>query len=326
MRRVLHTAAALGLAAFIGLTVPAQSVRAAEPLNATLKYGIVVDHPNITLGDVLDNTGEAAGLVIARAPTPGDTLALDPRAVMIIAARQNVRWMPPANIYRINVERASRIVPASMLQEEIALSLAALAPERELEISLSTRNMLHVATDQDPTVEVESIDYDSRTGRFTAIVSAPAGDPTSPRTRISGRAWAMIDVPVLSRSVRPGEEITDSDIGWIRMREEQVRRQNVQDPGELIGMSPKRMIAPNRAVRLSDLQAPVMVGKNDTVTMIFRSGGLTLTATGRALEAGGRNEVIRVMNDRSKMTVDARIVAPGRVDVGAGTPRVSALN
>lgn len=326
MRRVLRTIAALGLATAT-LVASAFAATAADlPLQATLKYGIVVDHANITLGDVLEGTGKAAGLVIARAPVPGDTVALDPRAVMIIAARQGVQWLPPSNIYRINVERASRIIPATMLQAEIELALAALSPDRELEIQMGTRTALHIGTDKEPTLSVDSINFDSHSGRFTAIVSAPANDPTGMRQTIHGRAWAMVEVPVLTRPVRPGAEITDADIGWLRMREDQVRRHYVLDAGELVGMSPKRVVAINRVVRHSDLQAPVMVGKGDTVTMVFRSGGLTLTATGRALEAGGRSEVIRVMNDRSRMTVDARIVAPGHVDVGPASPRISALN
>ena len=53
------------------------------------------------------------------------------------------------------------------------------------------------------------------------------------------------------------------------------------------------------------------------VTMMFRSWSLVLTASGGALEAGSTGVFITVRNTQTKMTVDARILGPNRVEVAA---------
>ncbi len=68
-----------------------------------------------------------------------------------------------------------------------------------------------------------------------------------------------------------------------------------------------------------------MISKGDIVTMQFRSGGLTLTASGRAAEDGGRNATIRIINERSRLTIEGRVIAPGQVVVGEVLPRLSRL-
>jgi flagella basal body P-ring formation protein FlgA len=53
--------------------------------------------------------------------------------------------------------------------------------------------------------------------------------------------------------------------------------------------------------------------------MVLASPGLTLSATGRAIEAGGEGEVIQVMNVQSRKTVPATIVGHNQVQVSSRT-------
>lgn len=312
----------------VALLVPA-SADAAKPKieDAQLRYDIAVEGPVIMLSDLLIGSERAESIQVARAPSPGASLALNPVAIGRLAARYRIRWSAPIGLKRIVVRRASNVVDSALVQSEIEMALADIAPNEDLEVDFRGRaTSLHVATDVEPTIAVESLDYDRRTGRFTALVSVPADDPTAERHRISGRAWRMVEVPVLSERLNPGSEIQEHHLSWQRMRADKVRRQTVTDAGELLGMSPKRTVAPNRPIRSNDLQRPVMIDKGDVVTMVFRAGGLTLTASGRAVESGGRNGVIRVLNERSRLTVEARIVAPGQVVVGEAMPRLSQLS
>lgn len=324
MNRVLARLIAAG--AFVAGLALSTAAIATEPMMATLKQGIIIDRPVITLTDLLDGAEQAGDLVVAHAPAPGERLALNPIAIARIAASRGVRWMPPAGMHRITVTRASRIVPMADIMAEVELALSTQTNGEDLQIELAGhQSTLHVATDKLPTVEVISLDYAPRTGRFTAIVSSPASDPSAQRERLHGRAWVMTEVPVLTHPVRPGDEISHDDISWQRVRQDHVRRQTVVNVNELVGMSPKRHIAANRLIRVSDLQTPVMVSKGAAVTMVYRHGGLLLTASGRAMENGGRNDVIRVMNDRSRLTIEARVAAPGQVNVIPASTRLSQL-
>lgn len=310
------------------LLIPATADAASRDIeDATLRYDIMVQDNVIRLSDILEGSPRAEKINVARAPRPGATVALNPTAILRIAARYRIRWNAPAGLKRIIVRRSSNIVDAAILMDEVEMALSDIAPDDDLDIQFNGRSAeIHVGLNDEPTVKVESIDYDRRSGRFTALVSAPAGDPGAERRRVTGRAWRMVEVPVLSERVRAGTEIEPQHVSWRRVRADRVRRQTISDIGELIGMAPKRSIAINRPVRHSDLRTPVMVSKGDTVTMVFRRGGMTLTASGRAVEDGARNKMIRVINERSRLTVEARVEGPGRVVVGDTFRQLSQLS
>ncbi|WP_044559263.1 flagellar basal body P-ring formation chaperone FlgA, partial [Azospirillum sp. B4] len=59
----------------------------------------------------------------------------------------------------------------------------------------------------------------------------------------------------------------------------------------------------------------VVVSRGALVTMMLRSGNMTLTVQGRAQTEGGINEIIRVTNTASNRTIDARVAGPDLVMV-----------
>lgn len=309
------------------LLLPSVSIAAKAPIEeATLKYDITIEGPTIMLSDVLSGSERASKISVAQAPRPGQSISLNPVAVYRLAVRHRIRWIPPQGIERIPVRRSSRIVDAVLLRDEIAMALADAAPDHDLEIQFAgSRATIHIASDADTSINVESLEYDARSGRFAAIVAAPANDPAAPRHRVMGRAWRMMEIPVLAQRITPGHEIEARDINYKRVRADRVRSQTVQDASEMIGMSLKRNLAPQRPIRRNDLRRPVMIAKGDIVTMQFRAGGLVLTAAGRAVEDGGRNATIRIRNERSRLTIEGRIIAPGQVVVGEPMPQLSQL-
>lgn len=84
---------------------------------------------------------------------------------------------------------------------------------------------------------------------------------------------------------------------------------------EMIGLELRRTVYAGHPVFPADLGPPTFVKRNDVVTMRFRSSALGLRTLGRALGSGGSGEVIDVMNLDSRISVRARIVAPGQVEI-----------
>ena len=83
-----------------------------------------------------------------------------------------------------------------------------------------------------------------------------------------------------------------------------------------VGLEVKTTIYAGRPLRPEDIGAPALVDRNQIVSLIFKSGSLTIAAEGRALQRGAEGDVIRVMNLESKSTVSGRITPDGRVTVG----------
>ena len=83
------------------------------------------------------------------------------------------------------------------------------------------------------------------------------------------------------------------------------------DPSEAIGREARITIYAGHPLRPEDLGPPTLVDRNQRVTLLYRSGALTISAEGRALARGGAGDEIRVMNTATKTTVVATISETG---------------
>jgi len=83
------------------------------------------------------------------------------------------------------------------------------------------------------------------------------------------------------------------------------------DPREAIGLETRVAIYPGHPISAGDLGPPAIIERNQTISLTFRHGALTIQAEGRALDRGGVGDAIRVMNTSSKATVIATIGADG---------------
>ena len=73
-------------------------------------------------------------------------------------------------------------------------------------------------------------------------------------------------------------------------------------------------------LRNGDLQRPEIVARGDIVTIVYEIPGMALSLRGRANEAGAQGDVVSVTNPQSKRTLQATVVAPGKVAVFAAIP------
>lgn len=159
---------------------------------------------------------------------------------------------------------------------------------------------------------VENLYYSPVQGRFAAEIVVTGSQVRLP---VSGRAFGVVQIPVLSRRVLPGDIIGPGDIDWQDMRADQTTSDTAATDAQLIGMTPKRGVSTNQPVRLRDLQSPRMVDKGAMVTITLQTPSMTLTTQGKALQDGGKGEVIRVVNTQSNRIVEATVAGPNVVAV-----------
>ncbi|MEM8800095.1 MAG: flagellar basal body P-ring formation chaperone FlgA [Pseudomonadota bacterium] len=119
-----------------------------------------------------------------------------------------------------------------------------------------------------------------------------------------------VSLPALKVQKLRGEVITEDDLGWVQVPAYRSNTNVLRSKDRLIGMAAKRPIKPGAPIRSLDLEKPRLVKKGDLVTLVYKSGRLSLTARGKAMEAGARNETIRVLNVTSRRIFEARIAGP----------------
>ena len=288
----------------------------AEAETVVLRESITVNSKLVRLGDLFTVTGEKGGIAVAYAPLPGKRAVFDARWLYRVARAYNLKWRPLSVQDQIVVERESQVILHDEIEDHIRAALIERGAEPNTRIELSNRMMrLYVPGNVAATVAVEDISFESRTGRFTAILAAPAGEPSATRTRVTGRLFQVAEIPVVTRRLLAREVITERDVKWVSVRRDRLPRGTITDINELIGMAAKRSLRPGIPVQASAVQKPILVPKGSLVTIFLKARRMTLTAQGKALEDGSDGDTIRITNTQSDKVIEAEVTGAGRAQV-----------
>lgn len=130
-------------------------------------------------------------------------------------------------------------------------------------------------------------------------------------------------VPVLARSIMPGEVIQENDITWLSVPARQVNQTIIGDADGLVGLAARRPVSAHMPVRFSDVQRPILIKRGALVNMTVKSANMTLTTVGRAQDNGSKGDVIRISNASSNKTVTGYVVSARDVIVSDSSPMMA---
>lgn len=313
--RILTTLAVTALAVAVTFSATAGETDTANPVTARTK--VIIEGDVVRLGDLFTNTGELADKAIAYAPEPGSRAVFDIKWLYRVAKAYKLKWRPLSRKVSVSVQRDAQVIGREEIADHIRGALIDKGADRDLLIEISNRSLrLYVPTDKAALVGVEDITYDQRTRRFTAIVSAPADDPSAKRIRVTGQAHKMIEVPVLVRRIQKGEIIGEHDIKWRPMRAGRVAADVVMAAEDLLGKTARRgALRDDQPIRNRDIRRPLLVKKGSLVTMYMKVPNMTLSSKGRALENGSDGDAITISNSQTNTIVEAVVIGAGRVSV-----------
>jgi len=312
-----------GLVALIAVAANLSSVAADATITTplTLRNHVTVSGGSVHLGDIFDGfevprAGVSGETIVAYAPQPGRRAIFDAKWLSRVAQRYRLDWRPTTRLDRVLVERSSTVINAEDIAAALRKEIAARGNAENIELELSNRNLLvHIDSDLPATVEVVHIATEPRRGQFSAIISVPAGEPNARRITVAGQMYSVVEVPVLNRRIRRGEVIASGDVIWKNIRKANVGRNVVRERKGAIGQAARRYLAAGTQIMIDDLEAPKIVRKGSLVTIYLETANLRLTAKARASEDGAMNDTIRVVNVRSKKTVEAVVRSPSKVAI-----------
>lgn len=277
-----------------------------------LRAAVAVNSGDITVRDIFP--GAESDAVIAKTPAPGRRLILDAYTLRRIAKRHKVRWQPRTRLDQTVVTRESRVLNTSEIETALQRSLANNGMPRNQKVELTNRSIrIRVASNLVKPYHIDNAVIDSRSRRVSAILSVATDGNEKLNYRLEGLTYSVIEVPVLNRRIRRGEVIQAGDVIWKSIRKDDVGRNVVRERKAAIGQAARRYLASGAQIMIDDLEAPKLVRKGSLVTIHLETRNLRLTAKARASEDGALNETIRVVNVRSKKTVEAIVRSPSKV-------------
>ena len=287
-----------------------------------LQPSVTVTGNVVRLGDLFSDAGAGANDAVAPAPAPGMRVTYSAAWLDAIARDHHLDWAPASDFTQATVERASRAIDAEIIAQHL-LDALALPAGTAAEIRLdNTATRLIVPAEAADDIGVEGLNFDPRSGRFSAVIAAPAGAADAQRQRVSGRLVVEIEVAAPNRAIAVNEIIGTADIERIKLPRERVPADTLTDPSQLIGKSARHLLKADQPLRAGDIEEPLVVHKGDLVTIEIRTPSMELTAQGKALDDGAMGATVRVANTQSNRTVET--IAEGSGLVRAGAPNALA--
>jgi len=282
-----------------------------------LRSAITVEGPDLTLGHIFEDAGEAASVRVGPAPEPGERTVIRPGNLARFAKRHGLSWTPGPAVNSVVVRRASTTLAESDLEYLLRQELRAAGATGRLEVEMRRQNLrIAVPLDGRFDLTIERLSYDRETGRFNAQLRVTGPEFSPKNAVIDGIAHSVAEIPVTTRTIPKGGVIAEDDITWIEVRAGNIRRQTATELDQILGQEAKRQIRPDSPIRFNDLRSPRLVRKGSLVTLTVQTRYMLLQTNGQAVEDGALGDVVRILNLKSRKTVrgivqgDSEVVIP----------------
>lgn len=307
----VSSAASLLLAGALVFFFTAIATAQAEPL---LREQIKVYSDVVTLGDMFENAGDAARAPVFRSPELGTRGVVGANRVMAAARHHGLQWRNPGGIAEVSVHRPSRVITLDEVRDAIAEHVGSDDGVWSVSFGRGAKDF-HV----DPRVKgapgIRHLDLRRDTGRFRAVVSFDNAEYAAPELTFTGRAFPSVDAIVPAAAIKRGEIIRKEDLKITRLPRARVSGSAYTDMANVVGMAAKKQLIPGRAIMRSDVEPPKLVKRNSLVTIVYKTNGMILKTTGRALGDAALGQTVSVQNIQSKRTVEAEVTGSGTVSV-----------
>jgi len=315
----------LAIALFTGLWAwqplpPALAEEAAPEFSdaLTLRERIMVDDDVVRLGDLFQETLSDGDIAVAQAPKAGQTLTLDARFLQQVARAYRLDWKPGSKYQKIMIGRMSQRVTAAMVRDAIAEAVQERSGSAsDLDIALDGGDLeLDLPTDVENSVAVSAINFDPTSNRFAAILVAPADGPPVIQRNVFGTVYEMAQIPVPRRLISAGDIISADDLEWQPVHLTRLSGNSLTDAEQLVGRMAKRPLKAGQILRQSDVAVSPIIHKNDLIRLVVKTGQMTLSVQGKALQDAALGQTIRVINVNSNRQLSGTVVDAGTVAVG----------
>ncbi len=299
------------LIALICATLPAQA--------ATLRPVATLNGPNVFLRDLFDGAGQHADRLLGPGPGPGGRYIVESAQLGAIARQFSVDWRPASTGDRVMVEWPGRPMKREDALDAVRAALIANGATRDCLIEMTGFTPPIVPLHASPQPLVAQLDYNTGTGRFTAILSVTGEGMETITTRIAGQVDETVELPVPTSRLHAGAVLRPEDVHLARVSTTLVRTEVARSLREAVGMQLKRQVQAGQPLPAADLIRPAVVQRDSLVRMQLEARGLSLSGQGVALESGATGERIRVRNNNSLAVLEAEVIGPGQVRVAPDT-------
>jgi flagella basal body P-ring formation protein FlgA len=283
-----------------------------------LRAEAIVEGDTVRLGHLIEGLPEGADRPVFRAPAPGTRGSIRADRVLTAARESGI----PGNtaidlngLTAVRIIRPGREVTRTDMQAAIARTLGERTARGSIEVTLDDHlppRLFDLARTED--LRVQSVKRDQATGRFEARL-ALSGNQSGDSWLVTGSVVETREIAVLTVDADRGDALQARDISVVKRPANSMPADAVTNLEDLVGLVPRRVLRAGEPIRQADLAKPILVEKNQLVTVTYTSQGLTLSMRGRVQSNGSKGDAVRVQNTHSKRFVEGIVSGPGQITI-----------
>lgn len=280
-----------------------------------LKAEVSVNHPVITVGDMFEDAGLLAERALFRAPEPGTTGIVSLEAVRAAAAKAGLSDYAQDGLLSVRVERRATVVDTTVLSGLISADLAVrgLLPQgAELHTRFDNPGLSYNAEAVETPVTLLALRYQPGSASFSARFQVAGMElPVD----VAGSIDLLVEVPHLAASLKAGAVLTPADIEMKRVPLAFADQSGVENFDDLVGKQLRRNSRAGVMLKAADVTEPLAVRRNTEVTVLLRTGPMTLTVIGQSLGDAASGQPVQVMNSVTRKILTGVATANGAVEI-----------
>lgn len=281
----------------------------------SLRADVIVNAPIVTVGDMFEDAGSFAELALFRAPLPGTTGTVDLRAVTRAAERVGLADFENVGIIVIRVTRAATTVDAPMLAELIRADMlrrGLVTPGVSVDLRFDRPDIAFNAEVVDAPARLLNLRYAPGSNAFVARFEIAGTDLPED---VTGQLELMVEAPHLVAPRPGGTILTADDIELRKVPLRYAETTGIVRLDQLVGRQLNRAGRGGLMLRAGDVVDPVIISRNQMVTVILKTGPMTLTVKGQALNAAAIGQPVQVLNPATRKILSGTALASGAVEM-----------
>lgn len=287
-----------------------------------LKAEVSVNRPIVTVGDMFEDAGILAETALFRAPAPGTTGTVSLEAVRDAAARAGLTDYVTNGVLAVRVERRAAVIDTTELTNLIEgdLSFRGLLPAgAQVEARFDGGALSFNAEDVAVPVTLTTLRWQPGSRAFAARFSIAGIDKP---VDVTGTIDLMVEVPHLAATLKAGTVLTPADIEMKRVPLDYADRNGVDTAEDLIGKELKRSGRAGLMLKAADVMERLTVRRNTQVTVLLKTGPMTLTVVGQSLGDASAGQPVQVMNTVTKKILNGVAMADGTVAIATAAQKL----
>lgn len=140
--------------------------------------------------------------------------------------------------------------------------------------------------------------------------------------RLTGEYKTFFNVPIASRVIKKDTEIGATDLKIVKIYTDAMSGDIALKESDILGMQARNIIGNGQYFLKSVLKMPPVIKGGDNITLMYKSGAITIKTVGIALNAGAVGDKIQAKNEKSGSAVFGEVIAKDTVLISDDTPAV----